>query len=896
MSQAKALVGRVVRPLTGNELRSCFLAYFRRQGHTVLPSSSLVPENDLTLLFTNAGMVQFKNVFLGLEKRPYRRAATAQKCVRAGGKHNDLETVGRTARHHTFFEMLGNFSFGDYFKAEAIAFAWEFLTRELGLPADRLWVTIYRDDEEAFRLWRSVAAVPSERIVRLGEKDNFWSMGDTGPCGPCSEIIFDRGKEHACNSHPCALGVCDCDRWLEVWNLVFMQFNRQAGGELIPLPRPSIDTGLGLERMASVLQGVDSNFETDLFRPLLEAIERLCGRSYGPGETGFPFRVIADHLRACTFLVADGVVPTNEGRGYVLRRILRRAVRLGRTLGIEEAFLHRLVPEVVALMGTAYPELVEGEERIRAVIAREEERFLETLEEGMRVAEDTVTRALAAGRTVLGGEEVFLLYDTYGFPLDLARDLARERGMSVDEEGFARCLEEQRRRARASRADRFWSGPPVGETGSFWQALPATEFIGYGQLEAGTRVLALFRGEEPADELAAGEEGGVVLDRSPFYAETGGQVGDTGLLVWPSGRARVEDARWLAGKIWHQVRIEEGRLERGGEVEARVDRERRRAVARHHSATHLLHAALRRVLGAHARQSGSLVAPERLRFDFSHFEPLTQEQLRAVERLVNEKVLEGIPVEVLETTLEAARAMGAMALFQEKYGDRVRVVRIGDFSLELCGGTHVANTGEIGLFRIIGESGIGAGLRRVEAVAGLAALDYVVARDAEWERVAAALKVGPEQVARRVEALLAELKAKEKEAAALQGQLNRYRLLELLDQVQEIDGVKLLAAQVPETDAGGLRELADRLRERLGSGVIVLATVGEDKVNLVATVSRDLVSKGFHAGRILREVAAVTGGGGGGRPDMAQAGGRRPEKLGEALAKAAELVAAECRG
>ncbi|MGB9886868.1 MAG: alanine--tRNA ligase [Moorellales bacterium] len=890
MGQAKAFVRWVVRLLTGNELRSRFLAYFRRQGHTVLPSSSLVPENDPTLLFTNAGMVQFKNVFLGLEKRPYRRAATAQKCVRAGGKHNDLETVGRTARHHTFFEMLGNFSFGDYFKEQAIAFAWEFLIKELALPPERLWITVYQDDEEAFRLWQTIAGISAERIVRLGEKDNFWAMGETGPCGPCSEIILDRGPDKACSAS-CALGKCDCDRWLEIWNLVFMQFNRDAEGRLSPLPRPSIDTGMGLERMASVLQGVDSNFETDLFRPLIEAVERLSGRHYAPGEEGFPFRVIADHARACAFLVADGVVPSNEGRGYVLRRILRRAVRLGRSLGVAGAFLYRLVPEVAALMGTAYPELVEGEERIQAIVRKEEERFLETLEEGMRVAEEMVKRAKAAGRPGLSGEEVFLLYDTYGFPLDLARDLAREQGMQIDEEGFAGCLEEQRRRARASRSEHSWPGLAVVEKLPSWQDLPATEFVGYQRLEGPARVLALFREQEPVERLGPEEEGAVVLDQSPFYAEAGGQVADTGQLTWATGQAKVEDAQWVGGKVWHQIRILEGELTVGSEVNARVDAERREAIARHHSATHLLHRALRLVLGEHVRQAGSLVAPDRLRFDFSHFEPLTNQELKAVERLVNREILAGLPVEILETTLEEARAMGATALFQEKYGTRVRVVRIGDFSLELCGGTHVAHTGQIGLFRIVGESGIGAGVRRVEAVAGAAALEYLEAKEAEWERVAAALKVPPEQVWRRVESLLAELKEKEKEIAALRARLNQYHLMELLGQVQEIDGIRLLCAQVPETDASALRELADRLRERLGSGVIVLGAAGRERVSFVATVSPDLVKQGLHAGQVVREVAQVAGGSGGGRPDMAQAGGKQPEKTAAALAKAAEVIA-----
>lgn len=882
--------------VTGNELRRRFLEYFRRQGHVVLPSSSLVPENDPTLLFTNAGMVQFKQVFLGLEKRPYRRAATAQKCVRAGGKHNDLDTVGRTARHHTFFEMLGNFSFGDYFKEQAIAFAWEFLTCEIGLPKERLWVTVYQDDDEASRLWQTIAGLSPDRIVRLGEKDNFWAMGDTGPCGPCSEIIYDRGPEYACNHEPCAIGACDCDRWLEIWNLVFMQFNRNEKGEMSPLPRPSIDTGMGLERMASVLQGVDSNFETDLLWPLIGAVERLCGKKYERGIGGFPFRVIADHARSCTFLVADGVVPGNEGRGYVLRRILRRAVRFGRALGIGEAFLYRLVPEVVAIMGEAYPEVATAEDRIKDVIRREEERFFESLEEGLRVAQEFLARARAAGRQTLRGEEAFLLYDTYGFPLDLARDLAAEHGMTVDEEGFQRCLEEQRRRARTARAERAWPGALAAENLAFWQELPSTVFRGYERLSGQARVLALVRDEEPVARLACGEEGGVILDETPFYAEAGGQVGDTGFLSWPGGRALVKDTQRVGGKTWHQVRVEAGELTVGQEVYAQVDGERRKAIARHHSATHLLHRALREILGGHVQQAGSLVAPERLRFDFTHFEPLTGEQLRAVERLVNEKILAALPVEVLETTLEEARAIGAIALFQEKYGERVRVVKMADFTAELCGGTHVSNTGEIGVFKIAAEGGIGAGIRRLEAVAGTAALDLLAAREDEWESLAALLKTSPEQVVQRVDGLLGELRQKEKEIARLRAELYRYQLGDLLKQVREVDGVKVLAAQVNEVDMAGLRDLADSLRERLGSGVVVLGTPAGEKVNFVATVSKDLLARGFHAGKLIREVAEVAGGGGGGRPDMAQAGGKQPEKLPDALAKAVEVVTELCRG
>lgn len=882
--------------MTGNELRRRFLEYFRHQGHTVLPSSPLVPEDDPTLLFTNAGMVQFKNLFLGLEKRPYRRATTAQKCVRAGGKHNDLETVGRTARHHTFFEMLGNFSFGDYFKEQAITFAWEFLTKEIGLPKERLWVTVYKDDDEAFRLWRGITGLSIDRIVRLGEKDNFWAMGDTGPCGPCSEIMYDRGQDHRCGSSQCAIGACDCDRWLEIWNLVFMQFERNQAGTMSPLPRPSIDTGMGLERMASVLQNAESNYETDLMQPLIDSVEKLCGKTYSKDEKGFPFRVIADHARSCAFLVSDGVIPGNEGRGYVLRRILRRAVRFGQALGIEGDFLHRLVPQVVGIMGEAYPDLAAGETRIAGIIRREEERFLETLEEGVRVATDMLKKAVAAGRNVLGGEETFLLYDTFGFPLDLARDLAFEYGITVDQEGFERCLDEQRRRARADRAGRSISGPVAAESLAFLHELPPTNFVGYGSLKGSSRVLGLVNGQETVAYLSAGEEGGVILESTPFYAESGGQLADVGKLYWPGGSAAVLDAQKLSGKTWHQVKVEQGKLEVGQQVEAEVDAEHRKMTARHHSATHLLHRSLREILGSHVQQAGSMVSAERLRFDFNHFDPLTPDQIKAVERMVNDRVLDTLAVEITETTLAEARAQGAMALFQEQYGDRVRLVRMGDFSLELCGGTHVGNTGEIGLFRVVSEAGIGAGIRRVEAVAGTAALQFLASRDSEWEKVAATLKVPVHQVNQRVENLLADLRQKEKEIGHLQVQLNRYQMQDLLNRALDMDGIRLLTARVEAMDASTLRDLADNLRDRLGTGVVVLGAPTADKVNFVATVSKDLLQRGFHAGQIIRRVAEVAGGGGGGRPDMAQAGGKIPEKLPEALDKAVEIISGLCRG
>ncbi|HEY8449168.1 MAG TPA: alanine--tRNA ligase, partial [Bacillota bacterium] len=713
-----------MRAMSAAEIRGRFLSYFERQDHRIVRSSSLIPKDDPTLLFTNAGMVQFKDVFTGKERLPFKRAATAQKCMRAGGKHNDLDNVGKTARHHTFFEMLGNFSFGDYFKRDAIRFCWEFLTGELGLPPERLYATIFRDDDEAFALWQELTAIPAERIVRLGEKDNFWAMGDTGPCGPCSEVVIDRGAEYACGPD-CALDTCGCDRWLELWNLVFMQFERKPDGSLEPLPRPSIDTGMGLERIAAVLQDVPSNYETDLFRPLIEATERLTGRRYERGEGGFPFRVIADHVRAATFLIADGVFPSNEFRGYVLRRILRRAVRFGKLLGLEEPFLYRLVPVVGQIMGEAYPEVVERADYVGDVIQKEEERFHRTLEQGMDMLETLLERARAEGRNQLDGEAAFMLYDTYGLPIDLTEDAAAERGLTVDRAGFEAALEAQRARARRARED-----AEAAADAPLVQALadvPPTEFVGYEQLAAPATVLAIVRGEARVAE-AAGDAGpiGILLDRTPFYAEAGGQVGDTGRLVGDGVEVAIDDVKALPGaRRLHLGRVVRGTLREGLRLQAEVDAARRWNIMRNHTATHLLHKALKVVLGEHANQAGSLVAPDRLRFDFTHLEALTPDQLTRIEDLVNDQILKGVPVTAYYTSLREAREAGAMALFGEKYGDEVRVVKIGDFSLELCGGTHVANTGQVGLFKVIAESSVGSGARRIEALTGPAALTYV---------------------------------------------------------------------------------------------------------------------------------------------------------------------------
>ncbi|WP_243116831.1 alanine--tRNA ligase [Heliophilum fasciatum] len=867
-----------------------FLDYFAQNGHTAVASSSLVPHDDPTLLFTNAGMNQFKDVFLGFEKRPYVRATTAQKCVRAGGKHNDLDTVGRTARHHTFFEMLGNFSFGDYFKNDAICFAWELLTDVFKLPKEKLYATIYLDDEEAFTIWRDEIGVPVERILRLGEKDNFWSMGDTGPCGPCSEILIDRGEHLRCDAEECAIGKCDCDRWLEIWNLVFMQYNRDETGTMTPLPKPSIDTGMGLERITSVLQNVGSNYDTDLIRPMIAFVEELSGQAYHRDDRGFPFRVIADHVRSCTFLITDGVLPGNEGRGYVLRRILRRAVRFGKVLGIDRPFMYTIVPVVVQLMGDAYPEIREKNDFVQKVIKIEEERFHETLHEGMRIASEMVNKVKAEGSTVLPGRQAFALYDTYGFPLDLAEDIAEENDLTVDKEGFQAAMNEQRERARAARQDTVY-----GAGMEFWSELysqqGATRFSGYQALEATSTVQAIVRGTEVVTEAQAGEEVQIVLNETPFYAESGGQTGDQGIITAGDTVVRIVDTKKMAGALHvHIGIIEKGTLQTGDAVTAQVNGARREAIARHHSATHLLHKALKETLGEHVNQAGSLVEENRLRFDFAHFSPLTREEWQAVEDRVNAQLLADLPVNTEETSLEQARAAGATALFGEKYGDQVRVVSMGEYSMELCGGTHVGHTSQIGLFKLVAEGGIGAGLRRLEAVTGSAALAYMNSQEETVRTLAEKLKVPMNDVNRRVDALQQVLRDKDREIEQLLTRLARYQVDDLLATGETVAGVTVLAAQVQAPDMDALRQMADLLKAKIGTGVLILAAVVDNKVNLVAAATADAVRQGVHAGNIVKEAARVAGGGGGGRPDMAQAGGKQPEKVMDALAAAKQVI------
>ncbi|WP_111412935.1 alanine--tRNA ligase [Billgrantia lactosivorans] len=854
------------------DIRQAFLSYFEEHGHTIVPSSSLVPGNDPTLLFTNAGMVPFKDVFLGRDPRPYVRATSSQRCVRAGGKHNDLDNVGYTARHHTFFEMLGNFSFGDYFKRDAIRFAWEFLTQRLGLPAEKLWVTVFTEDDEAYNIWADEIGVPHERIARIGAKDNFWQMGDTGPCGPCSEIFYDHGPEVW--GGPPGTPEEDGDRYIEIWNLVFMQFDRDAAGNLNPLPKPSIDTGMGLERVAAVLQGVHSNYEIDLFQNLLKAAADATGH----GDTTTPsLRVIADHIRSCAFLVADGVLPSNEGRGYVLRRIIRRAIRHGHKLGAKEPFFHKLVAALDAEMGEAYPELREARGQVERILLKEEEQFARTLEHGMGLLEEALAGLQG---DVLPGDTVFKLYDTYGFPYDLTADVCRERGVSLDEAGFERELEAQRERARA--ASQFGASQ-----GAALELEGETAFTGYDRLEDRATVTAIVDNEGNAlAALEPDQRGIVVLDRTPFYGESGGQVGDTGYLHLDGGRFQVTDTQKQGGHHLHHGVLLEGRLAVGAEVRPEVDAGLRAATVRNHSATHLMHKALRLVLGDHVQQKGSLVTAERLRFDFSHFEPMTAEQLAEVERLVNEQVLANAPTRIEQMTLDQAKAKGAAALFEAKYADSVRVLTIGadDFSIELCGGTHVARSGDIGCFHIVSEQGIASGVRRIEAITGEGALAHFHEQEARLVRIGERLKAKPEQVEERVESLVERNRSLEKELERLKAKLASAAGSDMLSQAREIGGIKVLATRLEGVSAKELRGVLDQLKNKLGSGIVVLGVADEaaGKVSLIAGVTDDLTGR-VRAGELVNHVAAQVGGKGGGRADMAQAGGSDVTALSGAL-------------
>jgi alanyl-tRNA synthetase len=865
--------------MSAAQVRREFLEFFRAHHHVIVPSSPLVPGNDPTLLFTNAGMVQFKDVFLGREKRDYLRATSSQRCVRAGGKHNDLENVGYTARHHTFFEMLGNFSFGDYFKREAIHFAWDFLTHTLGLDPARLWCTVYLDDDEAADVWLKDIGVSPQRFARLGEATNFWAMGDTGPCGPCSEIFYDHGP--GIPGGPPGSAEEEGDRFVEIWNLVFMQYERASDGKLTPLPKPSVDTGMGLERIAAVMQGVHSNYDIDLFKKLIREAGRLAGTSVLASSS---LRVIADHIRASAFLVVDGVLPGNEGRGYVLRRIIRRAVRHGYKLGIQEPFFYKLVPVLAEQMGEAYPELLRGGGHAQRVLRTEEERFAETLANGMVLLEGAIRNL--RGAKVIDGDTVFKLYDTYGFPVDLTADVARERDLSIDLKGFEAAMEEQRRRSQE--ASKFGGADLRG--GASLDA--RTEFMGYEGLRGTGRVVALLKQGAQVDTLAAGELGEVVLDRTPFYAEAGGQVGDAGELTGPGVRFVVEDTQKRGAAHSHVGRLEQGSVRVGDTLNAQVNGTRRQATVLNHSATHLLHAALRKVLGTHVQQKGSLVAPDRLRFDFAHFQPVTPEELREIERLVNAQIRANVPAETRVMDYEGAVAGGAIALFGEKYDKDVRVLRLGDFSMELCGGTHVARAGDIGFFKIVSEGGVAAGVRRIEALTGERALEYVERNEALLRDLAALVRGAPEELTDKVREQLERTRQLEREIRSLRDRLASGQGVDLAAGAVDVQGVKVVATKVDGADAGALRSAVDQLKDRLKSAVVVLASVESPaKVLLVVGVTPDQTAR-IKAGELAGAVAAQVGGRGGGRADFAQAGGSRPEALDAALESVQEFVRA----
>ncbi|MBZ9610092.1 alanine--tRNA ligase [Rheinheimera sp. MA13] len=868
--------------MTSAGIRHAFLDYFASKQHQVVASSSLIPGNDATLLFTNAGMVQFKDVFLGQDPRSYNRAVSAQRCVRAGGKHNDLENVGYTARHHTFFEMLGNFSFGDYFKHDAIAYAWEFLTVVVKLPKEKLWVTVYETDDEAYNIWLNDVGVPAERIIRIGDNkgaayasDNFWAMGDTGPCGPCTEIFYDHG-EHIWGGPPGSAEE-DGDRYIEIWNIVFMQFNRHSDGRMEPLPKPSVDTGMGLERIAAILQHVHSNYEIDTFVALIKAAAEITGATDLADKS---LRVVADHIRSCAFLVVDGVQPSNEGRGYVLRRIVRRAVRHGNKLGAKGAFFYKLVSALVAQMGEAYPDLAAKQAVVEKVLKLEEEQFGKTLERGLVILEDALA---GLSGTELPGELVFKLYDTYGFPVDLTNDVARERNLTIDQAGFDAAMAEQRKRAQ--QASNFGADYNASLTSN-----QHTVFTGYEQEFGNAQVLEILRDGQAVNSLNDGDQGLVVLDNTPFYAESGGQIGDSGSLTLNSGAVfKVEDTIKLAKAYAHKGRVS-GALTVGDKVDAQIDSARRSAIKQNHSATHLLHAALRKVLGEHVTQKGSLVGPERLRFDFSHFEAVKADELRTIEQLVNEQIQQNHALQTRLMPVEQAKAAGAMALFGEKYDDEVRVLSMGDFSIELCGGTHVNRTGDIGLCKIVSESGIASGVRRIEAVSGAGALNYVQQLEQQAQSVASALKGDMFSISERVQQALDRSKQLEKEIEQLKAKLASQAGASLLDQAQQMDGATVLVSQLPATDPKALRTMLDELKNKLNSGVILLATVNDDKISLIAGVTADLTAK-VHAGQLIGWAAGQLGGKGGGRPDMAQAGGSDVASLPGVLNEAKNYIA-----
>jgi alanyl-tRNA synthetase len=876
--------------MTGNEIREKFLTFFKKNNHTIIEDSSLIPQDDPTLLFTNAGMVQFKRVFMGEEKRDYTRATTCQRCVRAGGKHNDLENVGHTARHHTFFEMLGNFSFGDYFKEEAIQMAWEFLTVDLGLPKEKLWISVFEDDDEAFSLWEKIEDLPKGRIVRLGEADNFWAMGDTGPCGPCSEIHIDQGPEVGCGRSDCKMG-CECDRYLELWNLVFMQFYRDETGKMTPLPKPSIDTGMGLERVTAVVQGKQTNYDSDLFTPIISSISTLCSKPYGEDKrVDTAMKVIADHCRATAFLVADGMLPSNEGRGYVLRRIMRRAVRFGRSLGLERPFLAEITAEVVKNMHQAFPHLSEAADLLVKVVHNEEERFRETLDNGLVMLNTEIKRLQKEGGASIPGDFIFKLYDTYGFPVDIVRDVALEQELTIDEPGFTRAMEEQRSQSKKS-----WKGGSLAVMSAGVKKLVneghKTAFVGYKTHRKNSIIKGLIdHAGETVLKATQGESVSIFCPETPFYAEAGGQIGDQGEVSGPNGKAKVVDTVVVAdGIILHEAEIIEGDLSIDDQVELKVMEGRRQRIASNHSATHILHAAMKSVLGDHVKQSGSLVTPERLRFDFTHFSPITQKELIRIEKLANEEIRANSPLNTEMLEKEEAIQSGAVALFGEKYGDKVRVVSIGNFSKELCGGTHVRATGEIGLLKITAETSIAAGVRRIEAVTGPEAINIFQSREMQLAELATLLKVPAENLGIKIEKLLSAQKELEKEVSRLTAKLTLGDIDGIINNAKMVGDIRVVISRVVLDSPKTLREMGDKIRDKLGSGIVVLGGEYQGKAALLAMVTKNLTGT-YKAGNIIKEVSALVGGSGGGRPDMAQAGGPNPDKLNDALGAVFDIV------
>lgn len=870
--------------MTINEIRQLFLDFFSQKGHKVLPGSPLIPKDDPTILFTNAGMVQFKSIFLGDEVSPYKRAVTVQKCLRAGGKHNDLENVGRTARHHTFFEMLGNFSFGDYFKIEATKWAWEFLTEKVKLPGEKLLITIYEKDDEAASVWQNEVGIKPEKIFRLGEKDNFWQMGETGPCGPCSEILIDQGPEMGCDKPDCSVG-CDCDRFLEIWNLVFTQYSRDSSGKLSTLPRPSIDTGMGLERLAAVLQGKKNNFDNDLFSPIIKDIENISGRKYGADPlTDVSTRVIADHIRAVVFVLSEGLMPSNEGRGYVLRRIIRRAARHGFMLGIDKPFLYRVVDSVFDAMSGPYPELLEDTQRIKKQLRFEEERFAHTLSTGMTILEKLMKELKSEEKDTIPGTELFKLYDTYGFPLDLVQDIAGDNKLKTDEQGFSKEMELQKTRARAS-----WTGTEEEVSGIYREILKKygpTEFLGYESLNADCTVNELIKDGACAEESREGEEVEIILDKTPFYGESGGQAGDKGVIKAEGLKIQVHDTKMFNRLVIHVAAIKKGTIKRKMTVQSSVDKNRRQATMRNHTVTHLLHAALKAVLGDHIKQAGSLVAPERMRFDFTHFYAMDNKELQEVEQIVTEKIIENLPVSVEWTTLNDAVSKGAIALFGEKYGDKVRIVRAGDFSAELCGGTHCRATGEIGPFRILSEGSVAAGIRRIEAITGFTAVEFIKAEESELKKAASLLKVKELNVSEKLERFINEAKLFEKELEKSKGMAALKNVNAILKKIINVNEVKVLSHRIDGLDIKTLRNLADTIKDRIDSGVIVLGSSQNGRAFYVAVVTKDLIPR-INAGEILK---AITGGKGGGRADMAQGGTKDAEGVDNALNLAIDVI------